>query len=569
MQPPGGTLVTGRLRAWLFGLSMILGLTACGGGGGSTESQALPGEASLSLARDLERASPPASTIAAAYGVVVLDANADPVGPLNMNATGQVAFTSLGRALLYNGASVQDLGTLGGASAAAIAINDLGQVTGRSLTAEGSSHAFRWTPTDATTGVMLDLGAPPGASSVGQAINNAGQVAGTVRAGNSPSRAFLWTEGVGMTDLGALGGQFPFASALFVNDASQVAGQTGVQTDQAATVAFIWSPESGIRALGTARDSFVRDLNEAGQIVGVAGARVTGMTGDAFLFSPGVGTLGLGTLGGSNSDALAINDAGQVVGEAEIAISSPVVHAFIWSPTGPLPRTMIDLGTLGGQTSSARDINSLGVVVGTAQTAASASHAFAWSATDGMVDLNTRVPTAPAGLVLISAVAISDSGAILALSNMGLVLLKPVVGPASVTGSIGIASPPGAFAADIGLATRARFISVARYQKDATQPIGHTTFRLDGANFNFESTAYDWLLVDDGVAQYQGQGTVNGSGNYRFRVTFSDAGAGGATEDSLRIRIWHVDPVSLAEVVDYDNQTATAAIAGNIVVRAQ
>ena len=45
-----------------------------------------------------------------------------------------------------------------------------------------------------------------------------------------------------------------------------------------------------------------------------------------------------------------------------------------------------------------------------------------------MVDLNQRLRHAPAGLVVDFAVAISESGAIVATSNAGLVLLRPDCG---------------------------------------------------------------------------------------------------------------------------------------------
>lgn len=62
-----------------------------------------------------------------------------------------------------------------------------------------------------------------------------------------------------------------------------------------------------------------------------------------------------------------------------------------------------------------------------------------------MVDLNTRIPDAPAGLVLSQVFAIANNGEILAGSNAGLVLLKPgagtafpVVGPISPTGPVAV-----------------------------------------------------------------------------------------------------------------------------------
>lgn len=67
--------------------------------------------------------------------------------------------------------------------------------------------------------------------------------------------------------------------------------------------------------------------------------------------------------------------------------------------------TRVDLGTLGGVSSYAADINSGNTVVGWSETPAGTTHAFRWSAAEGMVDLGT-LPGDP----MSRAVAVLDGG---------------------------------------------------------------------------------------------------------------------------------------------------------------
>jgi probable HAF family extracellular repeat protein len=84
-----------------------------------------------------------------------------------------------------------------------------------------------------------------------------------------------------------------------------------------------------------------------------------------------------------------------------------------------------NLGTLGGRSSRAYDVNARAQVVGFAHNRAGAARAFIWTARSGMLDLNRYLRHAPPGLVLDDALAINDSGAIVATGNAGLVLLTP------------------------------------------------------------------------------------------------------------------------------------------------
>jgi probable HAF family extracellular repeat protein len=209
-----------------------------------------------------------------------------------------------------------DLGTLGGSSGTARAVNAAGTVTGESSNAAGATHAFSW------DGALHDLGTLGGASSSGTAINAAGDVVGVAKTAAGADHAFLWHAGA-MQDLGTLGGAS--SAAVAINAAGQIVGTSQTATNE--THAFFWS-EGGMHDLGT---------------LGGAGSRVDGRR--------------------------PLDDAGQVVGTSQDAAG--VDHAFIWQLG-----VMRDLGTLGGATSSAVSINASGRVVGNSLTAAGLTHAF-------------------------------------------------------------------------------------------------------------------------------------------------------------------------------------------------
>ncbi len=212
----------------------------------------------------------------------------------NINASGAFVgtlYASQLRAALWVDGTVRDLGTLGGPSASAAAINDRGQVVGTSALATEGEHAFLW-----ENGVMSDLGTLGGRDSRALDINQGGQVAGQAQDAGGAWHAFLWDQGV-MQDLGALGDRPSFFTAL--NDPGDVvfAGLVAVTP----TPGFFWS-HGALQELGTVSGSISMRLNNRGQVAG------NDYPSGAFIWEGGVRT-DLGHLpGGDNSLGLHLGE---------------------------------------------------------------------------------------------------------------------------------------------------------------------------------------------------------------------------------------------------------------------
>jgi probable HAF family extracellular repeat protein len=248
--------------------------------------------------------------------------------------------------------TLADLGTLGGAMAAATSVNDLGQAAGTMVDPSGYMHAF-------SSSLSLTSAANE-AEAAG--INNGGQVAGTQFV-NQVAYATVWNNGVPTTLAGA--GSF----ALAINSKGDVAGmlvnngQGNAFVTQNGTVIDLGSFDGGSWSSAYA-------LNDQGQAAGYG--MISNGDFRGFIWTPGQGYTALGTLGGFNSYAMAINNSGQVAGSAQTA--SGYSHAFEFSGG-----TMTDLGTLGGVASYAYGINDSGSVVGYSWTAGNTT-------TDGFID---------------------------------------------------------------------------------------------------------------------------------------------------------------------------------------
>jgi hypothetical protein len=141
-----------------------------------------------------------------------------------------------------------------------------------------------------------------------------------------------------------------------------------------------------------------------------------------------------------------------------------------------------------------------------------------------------------------------------------------------VTGGGWINSPAGAYAANPALTGKATFGFVSKYHKGACVPTGQTEFHFQMAGFNFQSTAYQWLLIAGPKAQYNGNGTVNGVSGYNFILTATDGQInGGGGVDKFRIHITNTQGGgtvydNVAGAADDVNNANPQAIAGGDIV---
>jgi probable HAF family extracellular repeat protein len=415
-----------------------------------------------------------------------------------INNRNQIAFTvgSPGRAKFFDGRQVRDIGTLGGSESSAFHVNDLGQVVGQStLRASNNVHAFLWSQ---KTGI-LDLGAlpPRPGESAATDINNQGQVVGASQV-NGQNHAVLWSRKTGLLDLGALPGATQ-TSASAINEAGVVTGISGNQ-------AFLWSRSSGMIGLGAGTAGFF--INAAGQVAGTA-TNANGAT-VSWVWTPKLGGVTIGE-GGDGTQPTGINDRGMVIG---IDTATGVNFGYTWTrETG-----IRFLGNFaGGLNSIPWSVNNRGQVVGEAPAPGVGRRAFVWTRTEGMVDLNTRIPDAPPGLALLSARDISETGAIVAESTSGLVLLVPheVCDAAPVIGSIEAS----------GKATAQRLLSLSSAFKDADLTDTHK------ATWSWGDGKQDTGIVSEknGTGSVSGQHAWQKPGDYTVRLTVTDSRGKSAT----------------------------------------
>jgi probable HAF family extracellular repeat protein len=290
----------------------------------------------------------------------------------------------------------------------ATAINDLGQVVGRTAPSQGVYHGYLW-----QNGVLTNLGMMPvsGHPTQATAINNNGQVVGYGFAQDGNVHPFVWQNGV-ITDPGVPPGNVPGsiygARPTGINDDGMIVGNafSGLSHAFVSTVggkaSMLPSAIPGSNPASTANG-----VNELGQIVG-------SYSRNAAVWENNVLTE-LGLLPGSDKTmGNAINNNGVIVGNSSYQIvthtglSSTIdvpFQAFIWQngvmSALPLPPV--------SDSAYANSINDRGDVVGAANGFGNngSIHAILWK-NGAAIDLNAFLP-ANSGWELLEATGINEA----------------------------------------------------------------------------------------------------------------------------------------------------------------
>lgn len=294
------------------------------------------------------------------------------------------------------------LPTLGGGTAVALAVNDMGEICGGADNAQGYRRGCIW-----RNGVPMELRPLPGHDcSECWGLNNVGQAVGSSSPNCVGYVPVLWDAQSGApTGLPELGGGAGNGSAYDINDAMQVVGL------QEGSGAWLW--EDGVLT-DLAAEGFlggVWDISEDGRAVG-----------GAYLWDAGT-VVHLGSLGGGTG-AYGINSSRSVVGRSDVD-PGPVqsFHAFVWQ--NGVMSDLNDVGPMGGFTAvDAEAINDAQEIIGFAMNG-SLGLAFLYDPLRGLRTFNELFGY-QGGYYSLDPRGLNNAGIIVGTNGIGAFVMTPI-----------------------------------------------------------------------------------------------------------------------------------------------
>ena len=112
-------------------------------------------------------------------------------------------------------------------------------------------------------------------------------------------------------------------------------------------------------------------------------------------------------------------------------------------------------------------------------------------------------------------------------------------------------SPAGALRSDPAAEGKASYGFTVNYFKNSTNPKGETQFEFKVGEFEFNALNFDYLVINNAMAQFKGTGKIiGGQSGIGFTMTVTDGQLDGTGIDKIRMKIYNRNNGS----VIYDNQ---------------
>ena len=313
---------------------------------------------------------------------------------------------------------------------------------------------------------------------------------------------------------------------------------------------FIWSRETGLIVIGTPEvdRSETNDLNNRGQVVG-------SLNGQGFIWTRASGFVDLSSRVTGAPPGLTLFVGGAINDNGTIAANTNTGSLVLLVPQGAHhPHQPPVAGTV-TFTGPARVNALLSFAAGFTDVDLRDTHTALWHWGDGSSTAGTVSETHGAGNVsgqhayrksgiYTVRLTVTDSSGKRSTVERKVVICgaQAAINGAGTFAAGGVGAGPGAGKALVG--------SFAFLSEESGASKGQV--QVEAGGIALRSSQVDAVTVEGNRIRYSGQGSVNGSGNYRFALTaIRHAKTGG--KDSIHVRITHTEPGTNAEVVDYDN----------------